>query len=107
MSEPLEIVLFPGEPLYSMRVVLDGKEYVLRFDWNGRESRWYFSIGFLDGSWLRTGIKFIANWPFLRNLADTRKPPGLLIAIDLSPSNGEPPGLLDIGERVKLFYYPA
>lgn len=106
MKEPLEIPLSLDTPLYTERVTLDGREYLLRFDWNGREGRWYLSIGTITEVWIRRGIKVVANWPLTRKSVDLRLPPGHLFAMDLT-SNGEPPDFYDLGRRVKLFYFPV
>lgn len=104
----LEIPLPTDTPLFSIRTTLDGVEYVLNFDWNGRESRWYMSISMIDGTLLVAGIKLISNWPLLRRFADLRLPQGNLRAVDYSPQGGEPAGLVeDLGRRVKLIYTPT
>lgn len=105
--DPVEIPVSLDIPLYTERVTLDGKEYLFRFDWNGREGRWYLDIGDIDENWIVTGIKIIANWPLLRRLVDPRKPPGDLLAVDYSALGGEPPALTDLGRRVKLIYFPV
>lgn len=107
MSTPLEIPIAVDVPLYTERVTLDGKEYLLRFDWNGREGRWYLDIGTVSEVWILRGLKLVANWPLLRKSVDPRKPPGSLMAVDFSDSGGEPPDFYDLGRRVKLLYFPA
>lgn len=104
---PIEIPVFPEVPLYSERVTLDGKEYLLQFDWSDREQRWYLSISKADGTLIKTGVKVVANWPLLRKCVDVNQPPGVLMAVDLSPNGGEPPSLDDFGLRVKLLYFPV
>jgi len=106
MSDPVEIVLSLDTPLYTQRVTLDGVGYLFRFDWNGREGRWYFDLGDLNESWIVTGIKVIANWPLFRRVSDPRKPKGDLLAVDFSGMGGEPPDFYDLGRRVKLIYTP-
>lgn len=107
MSDPIEIPVFADTPLYRFRVTLDGQDYIFRFDWNARADRWYLDIGTINEEWIVRGIKLIADWPLLRRVSDSRRPPGNLMAIDLSPLNGEPPVLSDFGMRVKLIYIPA
>lgn len=107
MKDPLEIPVFAGTPLYSIRVPLDGRDYRLYFDWNDRNARWYLTLSTIDDELLRSGILVLSNWPLLRTVRDSRKPPGQLFAIDLSSSNGMPPGYFDFGSRVRLFYFPV
>ncbi len=103
--DPVEVPVSPDTPLYTERVTLDGQEFLFRFDWNGREGRWYLDVGDIDEAWIVTGIKIVANMPLLRRCVDPRRPKGILMAIDLSTQKGEPPDLTDLGRRVKLFYF--
>jgi hypothetical protein len=107
MLDPIEIPVAVDTPLYTERVTLDGIEYILKFDWHEREGRWFLGLFTIDEQPLATGIKVVANWPLLRRFTDARMPPGLLIAVDLSPMNGEPPSYTELGTRVKLHYFPA
>ncbi len=106
MSEPIEIPVALDTPLFTQRITLDGQEYILRFDWNGREGRWYLDIGDVDENWIVTGLKIVANWPLTRRCVDIRKPPGDLYAVDFSSQRGEPPILPELGRRVRLLYFP-
>jgi len=104
---PVIVPVFPGQALYEERVRLEGRDFLFRFDWVGREGRFYMGIYDAEESPLLTGIKMIANWGFLtRSKWDDRLPPGELIAIDLE-EGGEPPGYTDFGTRVRLFYYAS
>ena len=104
---PVIVPVFPGEPLYTERVRLEDRDYVLRVDWNGREDRFYLGIYDTEDQPLLTGIKVIANWDFLsRSAWNAELPPGSLIAIDLE-QGGEPPTYQDFGTRVRLFYYAS
>ena len=107
MSEPIEIPVFADTPLYKLRINLDGQDYIFRFDWNARTERWYLDIGTASEQWIVTGLKLVADWPILRRVSDPRRPPGNLMAVDLSPLQGEPPNLSDLGSRVKLIYIPV
>lgn len=104
---PVIVPVFPGEPLYQERVRLDGRDFVLRFDWSHREGRFYLSIKDAEETLLLLGAKIVANWGILtRSHHDPRLPPGELIPIDIE-GGGEPPGFDDFGTRVRLFYYAA
>jgi hypothetical protein len=107
MNNPVEIPVAVDTPLYTQRITLDGIEYIFKLDWFEREGRWYLSLYTVDNQPLALGIKIVANWPILRRFKDARMPPGLLMAVDLSPMNGEPPGYTDLGTRVRLHYFPA
>lgn len=99
----LEIPFAIGVPLYTERVTLDGQEYTLRFDWNGREGRWYMSI-LLEDEYLVRGIKIISNTILLRRFVPRRRPKQHIMAVDFSSQGGEPPGFEDMGIRVRLIY---
>ena len=105
--DPVEIPIALDTPLYTERVILDGREYLLRFDWNEREKRWRLDIGNIQEEWLAVGIKIVADFPLLRRFRSEAMPPGQLIAKDFSPQGGESPAFLDLGRRVRLIYYPV
>ncbi len=104
-GDPLEIPLPTDTPLFTFRTTLNEVEYLFRFDWNGREGRWYFSLGDINEDWIVTGIKVVCNWPLLRRVSDKRKPPGDIMATDYT-NTGEPPDFTSLGRRVKLLYFP-
>jgi hypothetical protein len=106
MTTPIEIPVATDTPLYTQRITLDGVEYVFKFDWNDRESRWYFGLFAIDETPIVTGIKVVANWPLLRRFTAEKVPPGVLVAVDLSPERGESPTFTELGFRVRLLYYP-
>jgi hypothetical protein len=107
MSNPVEIPVASGAPLYSERITLDGIEYIFKFDWTEREDRWFLSIFSVSGTPLALGIKIVANWSLLRRFSSKDLPQGVLAAVDMSPQEGESPGFFDFGTRVKLLYYPV
>lgn len=100
---------------YRQVTTLDGRDYVLRFNFNQREGKWYLSIGDERDVNIVHGIKVVPLVSLLRKVKDARKPPGLLMARDLTASDaafelGEKiidldPGLNDLGGRVALFYF--
>jgi hypothetical protein len=105
LLDPIEVPVAVDVPLYTMRVVLDEREYEIRMDWNGREGRWYLGINTVEGRSLYHGVKVVADWPLLRRLVDPEAPRGMLVARDFAGS-GEPPGFGDLGRRVRLLYFP-
>lgn len=88
---------------YTQRTILDGREYLLTFQWNQREEKWYLSIADQDGDPLGQGIKVVANFPLNRALTDIRSPPGILYAMDRT-GQGCDPLLRELGDRVLLIY---
>jgi len=104
---PLLIPIFKGEPLYNERVRLEERDFIFRFDWAGREERFYLSIYDQDQSPLLLGVKVVANWTLTtRHLFNAGLPQGTLVAVDLE-RGGTPPTLADFGSRVRLYYYPS
>lgn len=93
-------------PFFTQRTTLDGREYLLTFDWNQREQKWYLSIADQDEVPIVSSIKLVANFPLTHLLVDSRSPPGELFAMDTS-GNGLDPLLSDLGTRVLLLYMDA
>lgn len=103
---PLLIQTSP-DPYYEQRVRLDGRDYLLRFAWNQRESRWRLSLFTENDEPIVHGLKLIANWPLLRRYRyDDRVPPGELFVVDWT-GDGAPPLLDELGEdkRCQLLYF--
>lgn len=106
-TTPIEVPIPSGLPLFDMRTRLDGRDYDFRFDWNGREKRWYLARFSCLGTVIARGVKVIADFPLLLHYkSHALCPPGTLIAIDFSDQKGAPPEFLDFGTRVRLLYYP-
>ena len=85
------------------QVDLEGRLYTLRLAWNIRAEAWFLSLSDSDGVAILSGKKVVVDWDLLRTLADERRPPGRLAAMDLE-GLGTAPGLDDLGERVVLTY---
>ena len=99
----VEVPCQPGVPNYDMSIVLDGATYVLEFLWNTRESSWYMHVKAQDETPIQCGIKVVPSWPLGARVADVRMPPGRFVAVDTSGKQ-QPPGLADLGDRVRLVY---
>lgn len=93
-------------PNYTQRTVLDGAAFVLEFAFNQREGMWYLNLSDADGVEIRSGIKLVVDFPLLRKIIDTRRPPGELVAVDLQ-NLGTEPTIGELGERVELVYTPV
>jgi|ADGO01.1.fsa_nt_gi hypothetical protein len=91
---------------YTQRTVLDGREYILGFQWNQRAEKWSLSIYDQDGSPIALGLKLVANFPVTRRITDSRGPFGTIFPLDTS-GEGRDPGLRDLGRRVLLVYLEA
>ena len=94
----------------SVRVTLDGAEYVLSLAFSQREGKWYLSLADANEDAIISGVKVVANYP-LTVLArhDARCPPGELMAVDTS-GQGLDPFYNDLSgddPRVILTYVPV
>jgi hypothetical protein len=95
-----------NDPFSIQRTDLEGREYVLSFDWSTREGCWYLSIKDSEESPLASGIKMVCNWPLTYRLPDPRLPPGDLIVVSKTLGDDSPPGADDLVEdgRCELTY---
>lgn len=99
-----EFSLPTDAPLFTMRVTLSGEEFVLRFDYSGKEDRWYFSLLELNENPIRRGIKVTPEVDLLRTVRwDTRAPARMLAFWDRrTPALS--PGLQAFGRTTSLLY---
>jgi hypothetical protein len=88
---------------FSQTVSLDGIDYQLQYKYNDRESFWYFNLLDTEDNPIKTGIKIVSNWPFLRNVVNTTRPGGELIGVDTRQPPLDP-GFDDLGFAVKMGY---
>lgn len=93
-------------PDYSQTTGLEGRDYLLSFQWNARTGRWAMDIATESGAIIREGIVLVAGVSLLRKVADERAPAGILA---IRSVDGAPPGLLDFhpGGRCTLVYWTA
>ena len=100
-----------NQPFWTMRVSLDGVEYVLDAVWNTRSGKWYLGLSDVDGNRLAGQQKVVCHFPLFRTCAAEGMFPGRLFALDTtSPdteTEGVDPHLTDFGTRVLLVYQPA
>lgn len=97
--------LTDGTTSYDQRTELDGTEYLLTLQWNPRRDKWALSLNALDGTDILTGQNIALNLPLNRRAVGG--PPGVLMCIPAAPADTAPPGLLDLGTRVELWYFTA
>jgi hypothetical protein len=86
------------------RTQLDGKDFLLKFDWNDRTGHWYLSIADTDDAAILTGRQLSTDCPILLGCTDARRPSGDLFVRDLQGS-GDDPGFSDLGSRFVLLYF--
>lgn len=94
---------------YEQRISLDGQDFIFTFQYNQREEKWYFDLADQNEEQIVSGLKIVPGLDFLRCVTDLRKPPGVLVAIDL-PATGQTlqpsfdPKITELGDRVRLYY---
>jgi len=95
-----------GQSTWRQRTALDGRDYILSFDWVQRLGHWLFAISDQDGSPIVSGIVLVTNWPLLRGVTDARIPRGHLVLDDTTGRN-EDPDFSGLGVRFKLLYFSS
>lgn len=106
MSQQL-IPLQNAVPSFTQTVLLEDVNYRLRFDWNDRSSRWYFSLLDSTDDPIVAGICMVVGKPLLQGATtDIRCTPGDFFAVDTSGKAKEA-GFNDLGVRVLLIYVPG
>lgn len=93
-------------PTIRCRANLDGSDYLLELQWNGREGRWYLHLLTANGDPIVLGCKVVADAWLGRRSPDSRMPPGMLLVVDFS-GTGRDPGIDDLLDRVGLVYVDA
>lgn len=96
--------LFDGTVAYRQRTRLGtgeaGQDWILQFRWNARTSLWYLTILDLESAYVVTGQAVTCEIDLLARAMGG--PEGFLIAV--SADGSEAPGLLELGDRVKLYF---
>ena len=86
-------------------IPLEGVEYVFRFYWSTRESKWYLSLYNQDNALLAGWMALLVNAaPLRRFRAQTNIPPGVLIVSDTTGAGLDMTEPTDLGARVILGY---
>jgi hypothetical protein len=91
---------------YEQRSALDGRDYLLTFQWNQREGYWYLDLADEEKQPIAMGLKLVARLPLLIRVQHARRPPGEIICVDLSV-DGSDPALESWGVTHELYYYDA
>ena len=87
---------------YTTSMLFGEETYILHFDWNDRENRWYFGLSTYEGTMLLAGRKILVGGFFAYKIPNG--PQGFFIAVDSSGTNTEA-GFDDLGARVQLGYF--
>ncbi len=101
---PSEIVFVGDSSFFNIQAPLDGVTYTLQFRWNVRLSSWFMDVLDEQGiNVLLAGLRLVINWP-LALYQTGRTPPGDFLVFDTS-GVGIDPGLNDLGDRCRLWYF--
>lgn len=100
-----------GVPDVRQRVILDGREWGLRWRWLQRSSRWALDLSDATGALVVGGIGVVVNVPLLAPVRGGREasafPPGELFVHD-SRERPAPPTLEGLGSaRWRIVYLDA
>lgn len=90
-------------PSTRQRVRLDGRDFLLDFDWNGREGFWYVHVSDQSGAAIVCGLKLTVDGRIGHQTVDPRAPAGGLAVVDTS-GLGLEAGIDDLVARVLLVY---
>ncbi len=89
-------------PLFTIRARLVGREYILRFDYNGREDRWYLTILDIEGTPLRRGLKAIPGVNLLAQCYHRQELPQEPAMLYFYEPGARPVGLVELGRTCSL-----
>lgn len=103
MANIYRIPVTPDESSFKIRIGLDGRDYVLSFDFNTRMNRWI--IGYYDAEEnpIVVGVAMSIDSSILRLYVQEELPPGEMILFDTSEKHIEC-GRNDLGVRCDLLY---
>lgn len=93
-------------PHYDFSSALEGKLLTFEVRWNERSGAWFLSLYDSTGEPIFSGRRVVLGTNLLGRSADSRLPPGTLIAYDTSGANLDA-GRNDLGGRVQLLYVEA
>jgi len=103
MGEIFQIPITATDASFKIRTSLEGTDYVLRFDWNGRDECWQMGIMDSTETPIVMGIPLNINSNLIGRFEIPELPPGLLMLYDTSDNNEEA-GRDDLGDRAVLLY---
>lgn len=98
-----KVLILPVDtPCFTMKATLGESDYVLRFDYQERQDRWYLGVYTADMAPVALGMKVVCAWDVLRCCALSARPPGKLVFA--SDNEDAPPGFADLGRSCFLMY---
>ncbi len=103
MADILRIPVNPDESAFKIRMALEGRDYVLSFDFNTRMNRWILGIYDAEEDPIVVGIAMNIDSSLLRLYVDNRLPPGEMILFDTSEKHIEC-SRDELGKRCELLY---
>lgn len=107
LGEPVGIPLPGSVPLFETFARLDGREYLLNFDWNDRVNSWFWHSS-IDGKALSSSRRLVCSTDLFGSYKHLREAPrGVLTLADYSDRGGAPPELHDLGTRCRLVYFSS
>ena len=59
------------------RVVIDNKQFLIRFSWSGAAERWSFGLYTMQYEPIAVGIKLVPRFPLNLQVVDDRMPTGI------------------------------
>lgn len=100
----MPVISLPEEtkPFRSLKVAMDGVNYIVRLEWNMR-SGWYLGLSDAAGEIIFSPRKLVEGWDLLQSSVDARRPPGKLALVDTSGKHREA-GYEDLGDSHLLTY---
>lgn len=103
MADIFEIPITSEDPSFKIRVTLDGRDFVLSFNFNTRMKRW--TIGYYDAEEnpIVVGVAMNIDSSLLRLYVQEELPPGEMILYDTSEKQIEC-GRDELGGRCVLLY---
>lgn len=99
----LEIPTFTDPSNYTEEVELDEAVFVLSFNFNSRDDRWYLDVLDQNDNQLRSSIRLVSGFPLFARWQIRGRPDGELTMIDPSGQDIEA-GIDNIGIEVFLTY---
>lgn len=91
-----------GQSHWTQRTQLDGRDYLLTFDWQQRTGLWRCALADADGALIAT-LVLVTDYPLIDRCVDERRPPGELFLRD-SRGTTQDCGFSGLGTRFVLAY---
>jgi len=102
-----QLIVVPADVTnFRAQILLDGTTYAIELSWNTRDARWYLSLLTATGDPLVSGVPVVVDTPLLSRYVSSEMPPGDLIAFDTRGGGEEMTEPDELGDRVKLLYFP-